>query len=77
MHVVNSFELPLTFLKSYSLFAGVQDALVQWWYAHNAVGEPEPAAAGQKQSWVLTGLPSGKPLYFAMSVHDEAGNRSD
>jgi len=37
LHVVNSFELPVSFLKSYSAFAGVQDALVQWWYGHNAV----------------------------------------
>lgn len=37
LHIVNSFELPVTFLKSYSLYAGVQDALVQWWYGHNAV----------------------------------------
>ncbi|MDN4164576.1 cytochrome-c oxidase, cbb3-type subunit I [Cytophagales bacterium LB-30] len=37
LHVVNSFELPVNFLKSYSLYAGVQDALVQWWYGHNAV----------------------------------------
>ncbi len=37
LHIVNSFEIPVDFLKSYSLFAGVQDALVQWWYGHNAV----------------------------------------
>ncbi len=37
LHIVNSFELPVTILKSYSLYAGVQDALVQWWYGHNAV----------------------------------------
>ncbi len=37
LHVVNSFEIPVTLFKSYSLFAGVQDALVQWWYGHNAV----------------------------------------
>ncbi len=37
LHIVNSFELPVTFLKSYSWYAGVQDALVQWWYGHNAV----------------------------------------
>lgn len=37
LHVVNSIELPVTFLKSYSVYAGVQDALVQWWYGHNAV----------------------------------------
>ncbi len=37
LHVVNSFELPIDFLKSYSWYAGVQDALVQWWYGHNAI----------------------------------------
>jgi len=37
LHIVNSFELPLTLFKSYSFYAGVQDALVQWWYGHNAV----------------------------------------
>ena len=37
LHVVNSFELPVSLTKSYYLYAGVQDALVQWWYGHNAV----------------------------------------
>ena len=37
LHIVNSFEVPVSFLKSYPLYAGVQDALVQWWYGHNAV----------------------------------------
>jgi cytochrome c oxidase cbb3-type subunit I/II len=37
LHIVNSFEIPVTFFKSYSWYAGVQDALVQWWYGHNAV----------------------------------------
>ncbi|MBT5147455.1 MAG: cytochrome-c oxidase, cbb3-type subunit I [Flavobacteriales bacterium] len=37
LHIVNSFELPVSMFKSYSVFAGVQDALVQWWYGHNAV----------------------------------------
>jgi cytochrome c oxidase cbb3-type subunit I/II len=37
LHIFNSFELPVSFLKSYSVYAGVQDALVQWWYGHNAV----------------------------------------
>ena len=37
LHIVNSFELPIDFMKSYSWYAGVQDALVQWWYGHNAV----------------------------------------
>jgi cytochrome c oxidase cbb3-type subunit I/II len=37
LHIVNSIELPVSFLKSYPIYAGVQDALVQWWYGHNAV----------------------------------------
>lgn len=37
LHIVNSFEFPIHFMKSYSWYAGVQDALVQWWYGHNAV----------------------------------------
>ncbi|MBI9063039.1 MAG: cytochrome-c oxidase, cbb3-type subunit I [Marinilabiliaceae bacterium] len=37
LHVVNSIELPVSLMKSYSWYAGVQDALVQWWYGHNAV----------------------------------------
>ncbi len=38
LHIVNSMELPVSWFKSYSVYAGVQDALVQWWYGHNAVG---------------------------------------
>jgi len=43
LHIVNNMELPIAFfggswLKSYSAYAGVQDAMVQWWYGHNAVG---------------------------------------
>jgi cytochrome c oxidase cbb3-type subunit I/II len=37
LHVVNSLAIPVGLFKSYSVFAGVQDALVQWWYGHNAV----------------------------------------
>ncbi len=37
LHIFNSMELPVSALKSYSAYAGVQDALVQWWYGHNAV----------------------------------------
>lgn len=37
LHIVNSFEMPVSLFKSYYLYAGVQDALVQWWYGHNAV----------------------------------------
>lgn len=37
LHVVNSLALPVSLFKSYSVFSGVQDGLVQWWYGHNAV----------------------------------------
>lgn len=37
LHVFNSLEIPVSLTKSYSMYAGVQDALVQWWYGHNAV----------------------------------------
>ena len=37
LHIFNNIELPVSALKSYSVYAGVQDALVQWWYGHNAV----------------------------------------
>jgi cytochrome c oxidase cbb3-type subunit 1 len=38
LHIVNSAAVPATFWKSYSAFSGAQDAMVQWWYGHNAVG---------------------------------------
>ena len=38
LHLVNSAAIPVSFWKSYSVYAGVQDAMVQWWYGHNAVG---------------------------------------
>ncbi|MEZ5616090.1 MAG: cytochrome-c oxidase, cbb3-type subunit I [Rhodocyclaceae bacterium] len=38
LHLVNSCAIPVTLTKSYSCYAGVQDAMVQWWYGHNAVG---------------------------------------
>jgi cytochrome c oxidase cbb3-type subunit 1 len=38
LHIVNSAAVPVTLWKSYSVYAGAQDAMVQWWYGHNAVG---------------------------------------
>lgn len=37
LHIFNSIELPVSLLQSYPVYAGIQDALVQWWYGHNAV----------------------------------------
>jgi cytochrome c oxidase cbb3-type subunit I len=38
LHLVNSAAIPVSFWKSYSVYAGTTDAMIQWWYAHNAVG---------------------------------------
>ena len=38
LHIVNSMAVPVSFTKSYSIYAGAVDAMVQWWYGHNAVG---------------------------------------
>ena len=38
LHIVNSVAIPVSLTKSYSAYAGVQDAMIQWWYGHNAVG---------------------------------------
>ncbi len=38
LHVVNSLAIPVGLFESYSIFSGVQDAMIQWWYGHNAVG---------------------------------------
>ena len=38
LHIVNSAAIPAGWMKSYSVYAGVQDAMIQWWYGHNAVG---------------------------------------
>lgn len=37
LHIVNSIEIPVGYFKSFPIYAGIQDALVQWWYGHNAV----------------------------------------
>ncbi len=38
LHVVNSMSVPVTLTKSYSMYSGAMDAMIQWWYGHNAVG---------------------------------------
>jgi cytochrome c oxidase cbb3-type subunit I len=52
LHIVNSLAIPVTLTKSYSLYPGAQDAIVQWWYGHNAVG------------FLLTGGFLGMMYYF-------------
>lgn len=38
LHIVNSMAMPVSFTKSYSIYSGAVDAMIQWWYGHNAVG---------------------------------------
>ncbi len=38
LHIVNHMSLPVSWFKSYSAYSGATDAMVQWWYGHNAVG---------------------------------------
>lgn len=52
LHIVNSLAVPVGWMKSYSIYAGAQDAIVQWWYGHNAVG------------FLLTGGFLGMMYYF-------------
>ena len=52
LHIVNNLAIPVSPTKSYSIFAGAQDAVVQWWYGHNAVG------------FLLTGGFLGMMYYF-------------
>ncbi|MGI9308419.1 MAG: cytochrome-c oxidase, cbb3-type subunit I [Gammaproteobacteria bacterium] len=52
LHIVNSLAIPVSLTKSYSFYAGSQDAIVQWWYGHNAVG------------FLLTGGFLGMMYYF-------------
>ena len=59
LHIVNNLELPVTLTKSYSLYAGAQDAIVQWWYGHNAVG------------FLLTGGFLGMMYYFLPKQADQ------
>lgn len=58
LHIVNNLEVPLNFMKSYSAYAGVKDALVQWWYGHNAV------------AFVLTTPILGMMYYFMPKAAD-------
>lgn len=56
LHIVNNLALPVSIGKSYSLYAGAQDAVVQWWYGHNAVG------------FLLTGGFLGMMYYFLPKI---------
>jgi len=58
LHIVNSAAVPAGFMKSYSAYAGVQDAMVQWWYGHNHldVGSSQPGAVVRPKGWAVRPL---------------------
>ena len=68
LHIVNSMAIPVGFWKSYSLFGGATDAMVQWWYGHNAVGFYLTAAfLGMMYYFVPVQI--GRPVYsYRLSI---------
>ena len=68
LHIVNSMAIPVSFWKSYSLFGGATDAMVQWWYGHNAVGFYLTAAfLGMMYYFVPVQI--GRPVYsYRLSI---------
>lgn len=68
LHVVNSLAIPVGWFKSYSIFAGVQDAMIQWWYGHNAVGFLLTAGFLGMMYYFIP-KQSGRPIYsYRLSV---------
>ncbi len=68
LHIVNSAEIPVTLTKSYSAYAGVVDAMVQWWYGHNAVGF-FLTAAFLGMMYYFVPKQAGRPIYsYRLSI---------
>jgi cytochrome c oxidase cbb3-type subunit 1 len=68
LHIVNSAEVPVTMTKSYSAYAGVVDAMVQWWYGHNAVGF-FLTAAFLGMMYYFVPKQAGRPIYsYRLSI---------
>ncbi len=68
LHLVNSAAVPVTFFKSYSAYAGAIDAMVQWWYGHNAVGF-FLTAGFLGMMYYFVPVQSGQPVYsYRLSV---------
>lgn len=68
LHIVNSASVPLSMWKSYSLYGGATDAMVQWWYGHNAVGFYLTAAfLGMMYYFIPVQI--GRPVYsYRLSI---------
>ncbi len=68
LHLVNSAEIPVTLTKSYSAYSGAIDAMVQWWYGHNAVGF-FLTAGFLGMMYYFVPVQSGQPVYsYRLSV---------
>ncbi|RZU47207.1 cytochrome c oxidase cbb3-type subunit 1 [Fluviicoccus keumensis] len=68
LHIINSMEVPLTLTKSYSMYGGVQDAMIQWWYGHNAVGFFLTAAFLGMMYYFIP-IQVGRPVYsYRLSI---------
>jgi len=70
LHIVNSAEMPISMfsMKSYSAYAGVQDAMVQWWYGHNAVGF-FLTAGFHAMMYYFVPKQAGRPIYsYRLSI---------
>jgi len=68
LHVVNNAEVPLTMWKSYSAYAGANDAMIEWWYGHNAVGFFLTAGFLGMMYYFIP-IQTGRPIYsYRLSV---------
>ncbi|MEW5791564.1 MAG: cytochrome-c oxidase, cbb3-type subunit I [Pseudomonadota bacterium] len=68
LHVFNNLAVPVSLTKSYSLFSGVQDAMTQWWYGHNAVGF-YLTAAFLGMMYYFVPKQAGRPIYsYRLSI---------
>ncbi|MEE9446965.1 MAG: cytochrome-c oxidase, cbb3-type subunit I, partial [Arenicellales bacterium] len=68
LHIVNNLEIPVSWTKSYSIYSGVQDAMIQWWYGHNAVGFFLTAAFLGMMYYFIP-KQAGRPVYsYRLSV---------
>ncbi|MDO8330450.1 MAG: cytochrome-c oxidase, cbb3-type subunit I [Fluviicoccus sp.] len=68
LHIVNSMAIPLSWTKSYSMYGGVQDAMIQWWYGHNAVGF-FLTAAFLGMMYYFVPIQVGRPVYsYRLSI---------
>ncbi len=68
LHVFNSLAVPVSFMKSYPIYAGAVDAMVQWWYGHNAVGF-YLTAAFLGMMYYFVPKQAGRPVYsYRLSI---------